>query len=461
MVIRVFRHYLRREAILKLLFDFGVLFSAFVAVDLVRLGAAANSAPLSGLHGLPLLAGVLSINLASGLYKVYRVQSVSASCLRAALALLFGLMLAYVICNLLPAGSRLAPSMQAAVMFAVAGVVAHRVYAMHTSLYEREPSKVLIYGAGAAAKLVGDSLESSARGVKVVGYLPGTNEDERAVEAGALLAKTGTLLECARSHHADEIVVALRERRAGSMPLRELLDCKVCGIRVCDICTHFEKTTGQIRLEYVNAGWLVFGDGFNRGIYPGAVKRLFDLVCSLILLVTVLPILLLTVCLIRLDSKGPIFYRQERVGQNGETFEVLKFRSMRWDAERDGQPRWAAQKDNRTTRVGRFIRMFRIDEIPQLLNVFLGDMSLVGPRPERPYFVAQLTDSIPYYAVRHSVKPGITGWAQVRYQYGATLQDSVEKLQYDLYYVKNHTLFLDLVILFDTVGVVLSGRGAR
>jgi exopolysaccharide biosynthesis polyprenyl glycosylphosphotransferase len=171
--------------------------------------------------------------------------------------------------------------------------------------------------------------------------------------------------------------------------------------------------------------------------------------------------MLVTAVLIKLESAGPALYRQERVGQNGRTFSIAKFRSMRTDAEKDGKPRWASANDDRVTRVGHIIRRLRIDELPQLLNVLRGDMSLVGPRPERPFFVDQLTQEIPFYALRHSVKPGVTGWAQVRYPYGATVEDSQEKLQFDLYYVKNHTLFLDLVVLMETVGVVLTGKGAR
>src|SRR5690606_9419332 len=192
-----------------------------------------------------------------------------------------------------------------------------------------------------------------------------------------------------------------------------------------------------------------------------AVKRVFDIVTALILLVVSLPIMLLTMLLVSLESKGPVFYSQERVGFNGRTFRVVKFRSMRSDAEVDGKPRWPQAGDDRITRVGRVIRKLRIDELPQLFNVLKGEMSLVGPRPERPFFVDQLVKDIPYYAVRHSVKPGLTGWAQVRYHYGSTVEDSQQKLQYDLYYVKNHTLFLDLLILFETVAVVLTGKGAH
>ena len=212
--------------------------------------------------------------------------------------------------------------------------------------------------------------------------------------------------------------------------------------------------------DSVSAGWLIFGDGFDQSMFRTVVKRIFDLVGAMVLLVLASPIMLVTAVLIYLESGGPVLYYQERVGLGGRLFNVVKFRSMRTDAEKDGKPRWAAMQDDRVTRVGRIIRKLRIDELPQLLSVLAGDMSLVGPRPERPYFVDKLTQQIPYYAVRQSVKPGVTGWAQVRYHYGASVEDAVEKLQYDLYYVKNNTLFLDLVVLFETVGVVLMAKGA-
>jgi sugar transferase (PEP-CTERM system associated) len=231
---------------------------------------------------------------------------------------------------------------------------------------------------------------------------------------------------------------------------------------VVDIATYFEATLGQVRLDAVSAGWLIFGDGFKQGWLRTAVKRIFDIICASLLIVLTAPIMLVTAILIWLESGGgPIFYSQERVGLHGKPFNVVKFRSMCTDAEKDGKPRWAQAGVSRVTRVGRFIRKLRIDELPQLFCVVIGQMSLVGPRPERPYFVEKLTQEIPFYAVRQSVKPGITGWAQVRYQYGASMEDAAEKLQYDLYYVKNHSLFLDLVVMIETIGVVLTGKGAQ
>jgi len=321
--------------------------------------------------------------------------------------------------------------------------------------------RVLIFGAGEHALEVRRALDKSDPNVQIVGFYPSPTEECIKVPEDRLLPISSSLTDTARALKVDEIVVALSERRGGAMPLRELLDCKLLGVKVLDLASHFEQTLGQIRLDSLRAGWLIFGDGFRQGWARTAIKRLFDIVCALVLLVLALPIMLVTAILIILESGFPVIYRQERVGLNGRLFNVIKFRSMGTDAEKDGKPRWATGNDSRVTRVGRFIRKTRIDELPQLFSVLKGDMSLVGPRPERPFFVDQLTREIPFYAVRHSVKPGVTGWAQVRYHYGASVEDSAEKLQYDLYYVKNNTLFLDLVILFETVGVVLTGKGAQ
>ena len=298
-------------------------------------------------------------------------------------------------------------------------------------------------------------------GAEIVGFYAGPNENDSVMPDNQIISRGRTLTENAIALNVHEIVVALSERRGGSMPLRELLDCKLSGIRVLDLASYFEKTLGQIRLDSLYAGWLIFGDGFNQGRIRTLSKRIFDIVLSLILLILALPVMAATALLIVLESGFPVLYRQERVGLNGKLFEVIKFRSMRCDAEKDGKPVWAKSSDDRVTKVGRIIRKLRIDELPQLFSVFMGNMSLVGPRPERPFFVEQLTHEIPFYAVRHSVKPGITGWAQVCYHYGATVEDAAEKLQYDLYYVKNHSLSLDLLVLFETIGVVITGKGAH
>ena len=375
--------------------------------------------------------------------------------------LLVLLPVAYVIFGLLPADTQRLGTIQLSVMAGVSALVVRRAYLSHVSGAAAGRTRILIFGAGRAALDVSETLLKNDPNADIVGFVPGPNEREAAAPAHRILALDGTLPALAQRLGVDEIVVALTERRAGSMPLRQLLDCKVSGIKVYDLNTHFEKTLGQIRIDYLNASWLIFGDGFNQGAWRTGVKRVFDVFCATLLLLLATPIMLVTALLIKLESPGPVLYRQERTGLNGRGFSIAKFRSMRNDAEKDGKPVWASTNDARVTRVGGVIRKLRIDELPQLINVLVGEMSLVGPRPERPYFVEQLTQEIPFYALRHSVKPGVTGWAQVRYPYGATVEDSQEKLQYDLYYVKNHTLFLDLVVLMETVNVVLTGKGAR
>jgi sugar transferase (PEP-CTERM system associated) len=235
------------------------------------------------------------------------------------------------------------------------------------------------------------------------------------------------------------------------------------GVTVIDLLTFFERETGRVRHDILQPSWMIFSDGFLKGSTRAVIKRMFDIGVSLGMLAVVWPFMLLTALAIKIESRfnGPILYFQQRTGENGEPFNVMKFRSMHTDAEKDGIARWAKKNDSRITRVGSFIRKTRLDELPQIFNVLRGDMSFVGPRPERPEFVEKLEEKIPYYAERHRVKPGITGWAQIRYPYGASEQDSSAKLEYDLYYVKNYSLFLDMLILLQTAEVVLWGKGAR
>ena len=267
------------------------------------------------------------------------------------------------------------------------------------------------------------------------------------------------LARYAREVGAREIVVATDERRG--MPVLQLLHCKIAGINVVDYLTFCEREMRKVELEALQPSWLIFSDGFRQGKLIDAAKRTFDLAVSLALLVFTLPVILVAALAIWLEDGAPVLYRQERVGRDGQPFTLLKFRSMRVDAEAMGTPQWARNEDPRATRIGAVLRKFRVDELPQLLNVLKGDMSFVGPRPERPFFVDELAQGIPFYRERHSVKPGVTGWAQVNYPYGASLEDARHKLAYDLYYVKNRTLFLDFLILVQTVRVILFHEGAR
>jgi sugar transferase (PEP-CTERM system associated) len=346
-------------------------------------------------------------------------------------------------------------------LISATGIFLARILFFKTSEIGILESRILFVGDGALARECGD-LARTAKGYHkydIVGFVSVPNE-ERVIAADQVLElrQQESLREMAERFDAREIVVAVANRRGGGFPIKELLSCKLHGIHVTDAATFFERETYQIRVDSLQPSWLVFGGGFDQSFIRAFMKRLFDIVCSSVLLVLTFPVMLATALAIWIEDRGPLFYQQERVGRGDATFKVLKFRSMGVHAEK-GKPQWAQQNDPRVTRVGNFIRKVRIDELPQIVNVFKGEMSFVGPRPERPYFVEQLSEDIPFYKVRHSIKPGITGWAQVRYGYGATVEDAVQKLQYDLYYVKNNSLFLDVLILIDTMKVVLFGSG--
>lgn len=323
-------------------------------------------------------------------------------------------------------------------------------------------SQAIVLGIGGKARefVAQAGKDSAHRGLKIVGFVP-LPDEELQVPASAVLPKMTSLMSLVNQYGAGEIVIAIQERRGGCFPIQDLLECKLNGIKVTDSAAFFERERGQIRVNSLYPSWLVFGGGFDQSPLRSGIKRVFDIAASGILLAATLPVMLVTALCILLEDGGPIFYRQERVGKGGKPFMVLKFRSMRNDAEKSGKPQWATTDDPRVTRVGKIIRKLRIDELSQIFNVLTGDMSFVGPRPERPYFVDRLCAEVPFYNVRHSIKPGITGWAQVRYKYGASVEDAIEKLQYDLYYVKNHSLFLDIIILIDTIEVVVLGKGGR
>lgn len=460
-MIKIFGHYFHRRTLLQMGFDL-----AFVVVLLLAITLFQASNPwdlVVPLFSVALLfaVGVVAINGVLGFYQRVHNRTHGQAYARAVLALCLSVPLAYVAWKMSGFQWQNGQVLYKALLAVLAVNLIFRIYVTHATPRESMRQRVLVLGTGMPAKSVGRSLKKSDPNVDLVGYFASPNEVVTEVSAWGLLTPNKSLADIVAEERVDEIVVALSERRGGSMPLRELLDCKLQGVRVVDVATHFEKTLGQIRLDSISAGWLIFGDGFGHGWFRAAVKRVFDIVCATILIVVTFPIMVVTSILILIEGGAPIFYMQERVGLNGRLFNVLKFRSMRNDAEKDGTPRWASAVDDRVTRVGRVIRKLRIDELPQLFGVLSGAMSLVGPRPERAFFVDKLTQEIPFFSVRQSVKPGVTGWAQVRYQYGASVEDAAEKLQYDLYYVKNHNLFLDIIILFETVGVVLMRKGAQ
>lgn len=322
--------------------------------------------------------------------------------------------------------------------------------------------RTLVYGSGERASAIGDlRRKADRRGFKIIGSVPAPG-DTQTFEKNGVLIREKSIDWLAEELDADEIVIAMDDRR-GNLPVRDLLNAKLHGINVIDLLEFLERESGKIRVDLVNPGWLIFSPGFRASRFRRFSKQTVDLFVSSLLLLVSWPVMLaITTCIKFEDGlRASVLYRQRRVGYRGKIFNVLKFRSMIENAEADGQEVWAEENDERITRVGRVLRKFRLDELPQVFNVVRGQMSLVGPRPERPNFVAELSESIPYYSERHTVKPGVTGWAQLRYSYGSSTEDAIEKLHYDLYYVKNHNLLLDFIIILQTVEVILWGKGAR
>lgn len=321
--------------------------------------------------------------------------------------------------------------------------------------------RILIMGTGPTGiSLARDILSRPELQVKVVGFL-----DEKGENIGKSLVNPGIIGAAAdveaivQQKNIDHVVISLLERR-GQMPIRQLLQLKFAGVRVEDAHSFFERMTGRILLERLSPSWLILSDGFRKSALLLWAKRSLDIVVSLIALLVCLPMFAIVALAILFESGSPILFRQDRTGLKGRPFEMLKFRSMCTNAEEEG-PQWAASDDSRITSVGKFIRKYRIDELPQVINVLRGEMSIIGPRPERPHFVSMLEEQIPFYGLRHSVRPGITGWAQVRYQYGASVEETMTKLEYDLFYIKHLSIMLDLAVLFETAKVMISGRGAK
>ncbi len=347
--------------------------------------------------------------------------------------------------------------------FAIAGtavLISHTVFvffAADSFLGKR----VIILGASKDAMALKDEAESTPdAALKIIDVIALPDGEGNDADA-SVLDDMNQLPAYSAAKGCDLIVIGDKFENQ-SLPVQALIACKLAGVQIMDRLAFFEEVRGYVNLESVKADWIVFAEGFKGGSFlERALKRIMDLTISSIFLVLTSPILLLCAIAIKLTSKGPVFYQQERVGLNGDTFNVLKLRSMRVDAEKYGKPQFAEENDPRITAVGNFLRRTRMDEIPQVINVLKGDMSFVGPRPERPYFVDQLAGQVPFYRERHCLKPGITGWAQIRYPYGASFEDSRRKLEYDLYYVKNYSLFLDLLIVLQTIRVVLFPHGVR
>lgn len=322
-------------------------------------------------------------------------------------------------------------------------------------------ARILVIGTGTTARTVARQiLLQRDFGYRVVGFIDNdaARIGERILNPG-IIGTPADIPRLVAERRIDRIVVGLADRR-GHLPVQELLWAKLSGVAVEDTTTVYERLTGKILIDDLKPSWLIFSDGFRVSRLTRVLKRTIDLCFALAGFVLAAPLMALTAVAIWLETGRPILYRQERVGERGRVFTLYKMRSMQVDAER-GTPQWAASSDDRVTHVGRFIRTTRLDELPQFWNVLRGDMSFVGPRPERPFFVEQLERAIPFYQQRHVVRPGVTGWAQIKYRYGASVEDAMEKLRYDLYYVKHLSIALDLTIVFDTVKVTLFGKGAQ
>jgi len=462
-MIRVFRHYVPLPLLVLGIIEFAALILAAVLAWYGRLWQA----------GLPIetafsfLPEVLTyaivtyvVMLAVGLYQSQCYRSVRITALRLAVALAIDFVALSVIFFTFPGITTWRSVFVVAALLTYFSILTLRWIFSRLVGWHRFRRRVLVLGAGQRARRLQTMAGAPGAGFEVFRYVQmAPSEDD--IEGAVPRESIGSLSSYMEMHNIEDVVVALQERR-GSLPVSDLLHVRMSGFGVYDLSAFIEQQTGRVDLDSLNPSWLIFSDGFRSSRRTALVaKRLFDILASSLLLLLTAPILLITAVAIRLTSPGPIFYRQVRVGQFGEPFEVLKFRSMRVDAEKDGRPQWAQKGDPRVTTIGKIIRSSRIDEIPQIFNVLRGDMSFVGPRPERPFFVDELAKKIPFYNERHIVKPGITGWAQLNYPYGASEEDARHKLEFDLYYIKNYTIFLDLLILIQTVRVVLWQDGVR
>lgn len=446
----------------------GIAYLALYAAVCIRFGV-----PINQLERLPpevgtlwpraaMFAVVVSVCLlAFGLYSARQRAQLSGVLVRVVAALLVASAAIAAVFYLLPSLSLWRGVEALAVIITGCGIVISRIVFVRVVNQEIFKRRVLVYGVGAAANSVANLRRSAdRRGFQLVGFIQ-PPEEPRAVLADRLIDPQGDLRGLCEKLNVTEVVVAMDDRRRG-FPVRELLDCRLAGVDVTELLTFLERETGRVRLDVLNPSWMIFGQGFRRDPVRLFSSRALDLGASVLVLAVSFPVMLLTALAIQVeDGPGaPVLYSQRRVGLGGGEFNVIKFRSMRLDAELNGA-QWAQHSDPRVTRVGGIIRKLRIDELPQVFNVLRGHMSFIGPRPERPEFVAHLAEKIPYYVQRHYVKPGITGWAQLCYPYGSSEQDALEKLQYDLYYIKNNSLLFDLAILVQTAEVVLLGKGAR
>ncbi|MCT8003215.1 TIGR03013 family PEP-CTERM/XrtA system glycosyltransferase [Sphingomonas sanguinis] len=462
-MIRLFKHYVPHAALLLGLVDFVLLMAAAELGWLIRArqigyppGSLSERLPQVLSFAIPLQIALLAV----GGYAAASFLSLRFAAARLMVAVSMGVIFLSLIFFFFPSLSYWRSSLFFSMILAVVMLVSERALMGRILGGDRFKRRVILMGAGERAAAIMTLAGQPGTNFLVAGAIA-MNAAETAVAGAIPRADIPNLRQFVLDREASEVVLALQERR-NALPYQDLLRVRTTGVQVCELSSFLERQTGRIDLASVSHSWLIFSEGFASGrMWSAMFKRAFDISVSLILLVFALPVILITAIAIRLESRGPAFYRQRRIGLFNEPFDILKLRSMRQDAEVAGHAVWAEKDDPRITRIGRFIRKVRIDELPQIWSVLMGEMSFVGPRPERPQFVEQLERDIPFYAERHMVKPGITGWAQLNYPYGASIDDARHKLEYDLYYAKNYSPFLDALILLQTLRVILWPTGAR
>lgn len=461
-MIRLFKHYIPHNVVLLCLVDLFLLALAGEAAWRIRVdqigsnvGPFVERAPEIGGYAFFIWLAMIGV----GSYRPEALRSLRFATARLIVAVSLGVLSISFINFLIPGTALWRSVLLFAMAMSVALLVGNRLLAGRIMGVDTFRRRILVLGAGARAERLRRLSASRDSGFTVVAFVD-MSDSEVVVKDAISRANIEDLGRFVERLGATEVVLALQERR-NSLPLKDLLRVKTKGVHVNDFSSFLERETGRVDLDTLNPSWLIFSDGFSAGRRLSSMsKRAFDVVVSLLILIAGLPLVAIFAVLVKLESKGPALFRQIRVGLYGQNFELVKLRSMRSDAEKDGA-KWAQKDDPRITRVGRIIRKVRIDELPQLWSVLKGEMSFVGPRPELPAFVSELELDLPYYAERHVVKPGITGWAQINYPYGASTEDARHKLEYDLYYAKNYTPFLDLLILLQTARVILWPDGAR
>jgi len=462
-MIRLIKHYIPHAVLLLGLFDFMLLLAAAEIGWIWRAHEIGMVIEPISTRPLPILSFAVLLQLAMvavGIYGTESLKSLRFAGARLLVAVSLGVIFLSLTFFLFPGATLWRSNSLYAMVLAIVLLMGNRILLgglLGSTAFRR---RLMVLGAGPRAKRILDLAERPDCGFIIVGFV-GMNDGQQVIEEAINRDAIKNLAKHVENLNVSEVVLALEERR-NALPLADLLRIKTTGVHVNDFSTFLERETGRVDLDTVNPSWLIFSDGFSAGRRISSIaKRIFDLIVSSALLLFTLPVIVLLALLVKIDSRGPAFFRQQRVGLFGQPFDIVKLRSMRIDAESDGQAKWAEADDPRITRVGRFIRKVRIDELPQAWSVLRGDMSFVGPRPERPEFVASLEREMRYYQERHMVKPGITGWAQINYPYGASVEDARHKLEYDLYYAKNYTPFLDLLIILQTLRVIIWPEGAR